>query len=240
MRRLAILVALALAACAPIDAGPARAPLPTQSPPPVLQPTNAGDRLPAAQAMRNFQIAVARVEPLAENMCRQRGNNSNCDFQILVDDRPGAPMNAFQTLDRNGRPVIVFTERLINDARNVDEIAFVLAHEAAHHIEGHIARQQQNAVIGATLIGGLVGGGSPEALRSAQQLGATVAARAYSKNFELEADATGTRIAHAAGFNPLRGAQFFFRIPDPGNRFLGTHPANADRLRVVQQVAATL
>lgn len=239
MRPVAILFALALAACMPVDT----APRPASAPPMALQPVDTGARLAPNQAMSNFQTAVARVEPVAERMCRQRGNNRNCDFLILMDDRPGAPMNAYQTLDRNGRPVIVFTERLINDARNVDEIAFVLAHEAAHHIEGHIARQQQNAVLGATLIGslaGAAGGNSPDAIQSAQRLGATVAARAYSKNFELEADATGTRIAHAAGFNPLRGAQFFFRIPDPGNRFLGTHPANADRLRVVQQVAATL
>jgi hypothetical protein len=38
----------------------------------------------------------------------------------------------------------------------------------------------------------------------------------------------------------LRGADFFFRIPDPGNTFLGTHPANADRLRVVTRTAARL
>jgi hypothetical protein len=34
--------------------------------------------------------------------------------------------------------------------------------------------------------------------------------------------------------------EFFFPIPDPGNKFLGTHPANADRLRTVQRVAASL
>ena len=73
-----------------------------------------------------------------------------------------------------------------------------------------------------------------------QEVGATVGGRSYSKNFELEADALGTRITAEAGYDPLRGAQFFFRIPDPGNRFLGTHPPNADRLRTVQQVAAGL
>jgi predicted Zn-dependent protease len=239
MRVVAVFFALVLSACAPLDT----APPPSRATPVVLQPVGSGAPLSSTQAMANFGAAVTRIEPVAERICQQRGNNSNCDFLILVDDRPGAPMNAYQTLDRSGRPVIVFTERLIADARNVDEIAFVLAHETAHHIEGHIARQQQNAILGATLIGGLagaLGGGSPDAVQTAQQLGASVAARAYSRNFELEADATGTRIAHAAGFNPLRGSEFFFRIPDPGNRFLGTHPANADRLRVVQQVAATL
>lgn len=237
MRFAAILFAMSLAACAQLP--PAPPPVQAVAPAPV----QAGARLPLAQAQNNFRIAAARVEPLAENLCRQRGNNANCDFLILVDDRPRQPINAFQTLDRTGRPVLVFTLALIADARNIDEIAFVLGHEAAHHIEGHLARQQQNAALGAVLLGSLasaMGNTSPDAISSAQRLGGTVAARAYSKNFELEADATGTRIAHAAGFDPLRGAEFFFRIPDPGNRFLGTHPANADRLRMVQQVAASL
>jgi len=38
----------------------------------------------------------------------------------------------------------------------------------------------------------------------------------------------------------LRGSEFFFRIPDPGNKFLGTHPANADRLSTIRAVAARL
>jgi predicted Zn-dependent protease len=191
--------------------------------------------------MRNFNFAVSRIEPVAEQMCRQRGTQQNCDFKIVVDDRPGQPVNAYQTLDRSGRPIIAFTVPLIADARSRDEIAFVMAHEAAHHIEGHIARQQQNAALGAVLLGTLAGAmGTVEktAISTAQRLGASVGARTYSKDFELEADALGTRIAAAAGFDPLKGAQFFFRIPDPGDKFLGTHPANADRLRTVQRVAA--
>jgi len=60
----------------------------------------------------------------------------------------------------------------------------------------------------------------------------------YSKDFELEADALGTVITAQAGFDPLLGADFFFRIPDPGNSFLGTHPANADRVAIVRRTAA--
>jgi len=210
---------------------------------PAIQPTTALAQLSQRQAIENFNIAVARIEPVAEQMCRQRNPNQNCDFQIVVDDRPNQPVNAYQTLDRNGRPIIAFTVPLIADARNRDEIAFVMAHEAAHHIEGHIARQQTNAVVGAVLIGGLAGvfGATDQStIDAATRIGANVGARSYSKDFELEADALGTRIAAAAGFDPLNGAQFFFRIPDPGDRFLGTHPANADRLRTVQRVAAGL
>ena len=236
MRLTPIALVLAMAACTPVvvDEGPSVAP---------LQQTANAPKVSRAQAMNNYRRAVARVEPVAEALCRQRAPSLNCDFRIVVDDRNGEAVNAYQTLDNNGRPILGFTTGLIAEARNEDEIAFVMAHETAHHIEGHIARQQQNAMMGAVLLGGLagaLGSTSADAINSAQRIGATVGARSYSKNFELEADALGTRIAHSAGYNPLRGAQFFFRIPDPGDRFLGTHPANGDRLKTVQRVAAGL
>ncbi|MBE0413576.1 M48 family metallopeptidase [Yoonia sp.] len=195
------------------------------------------------RAMDNFVQVVATVAPVAERFCRQRAVDQNCDFQIVVDTRPELGANAYQTLDRQGRPVIGFTPALIAETRNRDELAFVLAHEAAHHIRGHIGRTQRNATVGALVFGELAGAmGISDAavIQSAQQMGANVAARSYSKEFELEADALGTQITAAAGYDPLQGAAFFFRIPDPGDRFLGTHPANADRLRTVQRVAAGL
>jgi predicted Zn-dependent protease len=196
----------------------------------------------ANQAARSFVRVVQTLEPVAERECRARTSGVNCDFNIVVDDRPGQPANAFQTLDKNGRPVVAFTLALIADARNEDELAFVLGHEAAHHIGGHIARQQQNAVAGAVIFAGLatLSGGGAEAVRSAQKLGAEVGARSYSKDFELEADALGTIITKRAGYDPLRGAEFFTRIPDPGDKFLGTHPPNASRIDVVRRTAAGL
>ena len=190
-----------------------------------------------------FIGVVAAVEPVAEAECRARSPQLNCDFLIVVDDRANLPPNAFQTLDDTGRPILAFTLALINDVRNGDELAFILAHEASHHIAGHLARQERNAVLGAAVFGqlaGAVGPADPEAIRMAQQLGAAVGARSYSRDFELEADALGTVIAARAGFDPLRGAEFFFRIPDPGNRFLGTHPPNAERVATVRRVAAEL
>ena len=192
---------------------------------------------------RSFVAVVSAVEPVAEAQCRARNPRTNCDFRIVVDDRPGQPPNAFQTLDETGRPILAFTLGLIGDMQNPDELAFVLSHEAAHHILGHLARQRQNASLGAQVFGSLAGtisGGNPDQVRAAQEIGASVGARSYSKDFELEADALGTEIAAAAGFDPVLGAQFFTRIPDPGNRFLGTHPPNADRIAIVRRTAARL
>ena len=203
-----------------------------------LQPSVSSTRTNA----RSFARVVETVESVAESECLARTRNMNCDFNIVVDDRPGMPANAFQTLDRQGRPIIAFTLALIDDARNEDELAFVMGHEAAHHIAGHIARQQQNAVAGAVIFAGLatLSGGDANTVRSAQELGAQVGARSYSKDFELEADALGTIITQRAGYNPIRGAAFFTRIPDPGDRFLGTHPPNASRIETVRRTAAGL
>lgn len=228
-----ILAVGALSACdvAPVQTGP------TSAAPQPSAPT-----LSAQQSARSFLRVVQTVEPVAERECRARTSGVNCDFNIVVDDRPGEPANAYQTVDKQGRPVVAFTLALIADARNEDELAFVLGHETAHHIAGHIGRQQQNAVAGAVIFAGLatLTGGDASAVRSAQRLGAQVGARTYSKDFELEADALGTVITKRAGYDPLRGAEFFTRIPDPGDRFLGTHPPNASRIDVVRRTAAGL
>ena len=233
-RYLGVIVTLALvAACEPVPV----------SGPVVQAPVQTADvPVTANQAARSFVQVVQTLEPVAERECRARTSGINCDFNIVVDDRPGQPANAYQTEDRSGRPVIAFTLALIGDARNVDELAFVMGHEAAHHIEGHIARQQQNAVAGAVIFAGLatLSGGDATAVESAQRLGAQVGARRYSKDFELEADALGTIITARAGYDPLRGAEFFTRIPDPGDRFLGTHPPNSARLDTVRRTAAGL
>jgi len=182
------------------------------------------------------------MEPVAEAECRRLAPDLNCDFKIVVDDRPGQAPNAFQTLDKNGRPILAFNIPLIATVRNADELAFVTGHEAAHHISRHLARQQRNATAGALVLAGItaLAGGGDSAVQSAQELGATVGARTYSKDFELEADQLGTIITHKAGYDPVRGAAFFTRIADPGNQFLGTHPPNASRIEIVRKTAATL
>ncbi len=208
------------------------------APPAVPEPSGAPVQ-PARVAAENFLTVVSQVEPVAERYCRSRGLARTCDFRIVIDDRPGQPPNAFQTLDSMGRPVIGFTLALIADARNPDELAFVLGHEAAHHIEGHIPQRQEQAMSGALLAGVLAqaSGLSPDEIKAAQSLGAEVAARSYSKDFELQADALGAEIALLAGYDPVKGTGFFDRLPDPGDKFLGSHPPNAQRKA---QVLATV
>lgn len=241
MLRISAIIGLAMLATACTDPVVSPVAPPPPDPVPAAAPASeAEDELTTLRATRRaFAEVTRRLEPVAESECRRRAPGVNCDFRIIVDSRPGIPPNAFQTLDDNNRPVIIFTIALLKDAKNADEIAFVMGHEAAHHIEGHLARRDENAALGAIIFAGIASslGGNVE---SASELGAAVGARSYSKDFELEADALGTVITARAGYAPIRGAEFFNRIPDPGDRFLGTHPPNAQRLATVRRVAAGL
>ncbi|WP_323765099.1 M48 family metallopeptidase [Marinovum sp.] len=228
---------LFLSACAAIAPLP---PLPDEADAPL---SDAQVQRRADAAARQFVAVVEAVEPVAEAECRRVRRRGPCDFQIVVDDRPGQAPNAFHTLDRQGRPIIAFNLGLILAVRNADELAFVMGHEAAHHIGGHIERAQRNATLGSEIFGraaGAISGGDSGAISAGLELGAAIGRRSFTKDFELEADAIGTIIAHKAGFNPVRGAEFFTRIPDPGNRFLGTHPPNGARIETVRRVAAGL
>ncbi len=211
----------------------------TTSAPVEQRPSRQLDPVPASVAKRNFNAVVARMEPVAEQECRNRTRNVNCDFNIVVNPDVDLPPNAYQTLDKSGRPVIGFTQKLIATMQNRDEVAFVLGHEAAHHIRGHIPKTQQSAVAGA-LIGTIIAAGLGVEAQPVQDIGATIGARRFSKDFELQADELGTILTYRAGYDPVRGSLYFQRIPDPGDRFLGTHPPNADRQAIVRRTASSL
>lgn len=248
MTKAAVTVAagvLALAGCVqvqvptPMPAPPVPAPAGT-APLPAAGGPSFGMGSPQAAA-RTFVQVVQQMEPVIERECLQRRTRPiNCDFQFVVDDRPSQEPNAFQTIDRAGRPIIGFTLSLIAAAQNRDELAFVVGHEASHHILNHLDQKSRTSTAGAVILGGAaaVYSGNPAAVDAARRVGATLGSRYYSKEWELEADYLGAVITMNAGFDPQRGAAFFARMPDPGNRVLGSHPSNAARVGQVSQAVA--
>ena len=168
------------------------------------------------------------VEPVGEDLCRRYRPQFNCDFEVVVYKKNPNLVNAFQTIKSDGRPLIVFSQGLIEHARNEDELAFVLGHEMAHHHEGHLYQQYQIARSGAEGFGGLISlvGASDRLVRNAEHFGARLGGLKFSKTYGLEADRLGTWIATIAGYDAWRGAAFFMHMSDPGDQLLGTHPPN--------------
>lgn len=240
----ALILTLALCACdvpaiAPLSdpQRPRTASQIASAPPPLSAPIS---------ATQMFSYVVSAVQPVATRECHRRTTQVNCDFQVVIDPRKRARANAYQSVDETGRPVLTFTRALINQVQNPDELAFILSHEAAHHVLRHLSRQAQNADAGAETFADLatLTGGSAADVASAQKLGAAVGAYSYTKEFELEADELGTIITHRAGYNPLIGAQFFTSFSGPasgsGPGFFSTHPPNAERLDLVRRTSARL
>ncbi len=228
MRRLIALALLPLLAACDVTTTTSSAP---------SEPLPKVTRTGSPQTLADYRAVVRRVEPVAERACRANTSGMNCDFDIRIDNNPRMGANAYQTYDRSGRPILAFTPALLRQMRNRDEVAFALSHEAAHHISGHIRQTQTTATAGA-ILGNVLGtavGLDPAGVEAATNIGGTVGARRFSKEFELEADAMGARIAEAAGYDALRGVLYFMDAADPGNRFLGTHPPNADRIRIVRR-----
>lgn len=196
-------------------------------------------------AMRDTQSSVnayyrvaARVEPVAESVCRSLHSNKPrnfCDFQVKVNTDPSEPPNAYQTIGRDGRPIITFNVNMLRSFRNDDEIAFVFGHEAGHQIARHIEQTQNNQLAGAVLGGILVAVGGGDA-QVGVDIGGAIGGRSYSKKYELQADTIAAHIADRAGYNAAIGARTFERTRG-SSALLATHPPSTQRL---DQVARTI
>ncbi|WP_230312223.1 M48 family metallopeptidase [Paracoccus lichenicola] len=206
---------------------------------------------PAAGAAR-FQRVASRVQPVAERLCNAELAEKGADCRVQLGlDMQRTDRNAYFTYagPGNGNPVIRFTVPMLQDVESDDEVAFIMGHEYGHLIGQHIVKQQQQAVAGALILGAITAYGNAQAASAGQsydpnavsrnmEIGAAVGSKAYSQTYELESDMLGTRIAMAAGYDPVKGAQFFARDEAARSRngqlsFWGTHPADSRRLAVV-------
>lgn len=245
MKRIAAILGtamLAVSACAPLPMEQGN--MPAGQGPLIIEPAPhlVNDGSPQSAA-RMFVQVMRHMEPAVERECVQRRTQPiNCDFQFVVDDRSGLDPNAFQTIDASGRPIIGFTISLIAETRNSDEIAFVVGHEASHHILNHLDRKAGAAAAGAVILGSMASiyGSNEAAVEAAQRIGASVGSRYYSQDWELQADYLGAVMTTNAGFDPVNGARFFERLPDPGNHVLGTHPPRAARMEQVRRAVADI
>lgn len=200
-----------------------------------------------SRAVADYRAVAPRVERAAEAFCREElpgRQASYCDFTLRLIDDPRAPPNAFQTVGRDGRPVIGVTTALLSQTGGRDEIAFVMSHEAGHHIAQHLPKQQSSQMAGAMILGALAtaigGDATPAAQRSvreAMDIGGLLGGRVYAQRFELEADVVGAYIAARAGYDPDKGAAIFTRpaLARGSSGLLSTHPPSPQRQATVSR-----
>lgn len=209
-------------------------------------------QIPTLEGLDRFERVAKRVEPHAEAMCRQETPERDCDLIIRVDLDPTKPANAHQTVNSDG-PLIIVTSPLLQGTKNDDEVAFVMGHEAGHHIAKHLDKQVQQQLAGALIFGvaaAYAGSGSynpyqQQNVENAMNAGAAIGSVAYSQTYELEADMLGAYIAEAAGYDAEKGSLLFARR-EGGNvagengamSLWSTHPRSPQRIATVRYAVA--
>lgn len=209
--------------------------------------------IPLMAGLERFESVAKRIEPHAEAMCRQETPDRDCDLHIRVELDPRAPANAYQTVNSDG-PLIIMTATLLQGTRNDDEVAFVMGHEAGHHIAKHLDKQVQQQLVGALILGAAAayaGAGNPNQYQAQQDVsnamdaGAALGGHAYSQTYELEADMLGAYIAESAGYNAEKGSLLFARREggsvkgEAGAMSLwSTHPRSPERVATVRYAVA--
>ena len=143
---------------------------------------------------------------------------------------------------------------LILATHNESELAAVMAHEIAHVLQNHLARQLENrkdlhlpsmaAILGAIILSSnnpkLGNAALATTLAGSQQLRLN-----FSRQYEREADYIGLKILAKAGFNPQGMANFFARLHqrtewlhETTPELLRTHPVTLSRLAESRQQAS--
>lgn len=135
---------------------------------------------------------------------------------------------------------------LITSAKNMDEVAGVMAHEVAHVSQRHYSRSNEEfkgqglLTLAGLLVGALVASQADSDVGTAVLLGSQAALMDkqlnYSRNQEREADRIGMQYMYAAGYNPQSMADFFEVMHRSSSRisflpdFWFTHPLTTERM----------
>ena len=180
------------------------------------------------------QAVVNYVRSLGEEIVRAAGPQPFTYHFYVIED---PEINAFAA---PAGYIYVHTGTILH-AKNVSELAGVMAHEVGHVARRHIANnynRQRNTgifynilVLAASIFGGGYAG-------QAASVGGGLAATAYVNKFgrddERDADAFAVEVMPRAGYQPMGLVTFFQTIPREagagGGGFLSSHPAPAERI----------
>jgi len=126
--------------------------------------------------------------------------------------------------------------------QNPNQIAFILGHEMAHVIEGHVMER----MLSSSLVKAMKKAGH---LRAATgplaKIGVQFLERAYSRENEFRADRFGVRLVSAAGFDPGGAIDLFLRLEplqkdSTLGQYFSTHPSCGERIDHVRGMLKTI
>ena len=160
------------------------------------------------------------IEPSVFAICNSANTHERplaCSFQLEVSNKPVAKPNAKTWKGKDGIAHISVNSAMLRMFQNIDEIAFVLAHEAAHTVANHHGKIGHKNLSGGFTI-----------------------SHDNSQYMELEADVIGSVIAANSGFDPVKGADLLTRLTGGAEVKSKSHPELKRRLEAIAKTSGTL
>jgi predicted Zn-dependent protease len=190
----------------------------------------------------NDPIVVGYVSRIGEDVLRAAGPQP-FEYRFYVLDQP--EINAFA----GPAGGVYVNSGTILKARNVSELAGVIAHEVGHVVRRHVAQnysKQQAANIGEQVLvfgASIVGGGAAAAGAGLiGGIGTMAVLNSFGREAEREADDFAVGVLPQAGYDPNGLPSFFETLMAEGGSqmpvFLSSHPATADRLAATRAAIA--
>lgn len=145
----------------------------------------------------------ARVKRITDAVLQAAGEKPD-QWVVRVLDSDPKVMNAYVV---GGKYIYVWTG-LLERKPSDDDLGLILSHETGHSLLKHNERRANDASstwAGLASLGALLSPKNKDALTTLS----TSITSAYSRGDEEEADAIGVCIARRAGFDPMRGLDFF-------------------------------
>lgn len=197
--------------------------------------------IPTGTVTRRLQRVSVSPEESAETILVRlmaqnnipRGTITN--IQVVDADQLNAATNGQQ---------IIITDELWRTLQTNDQRAFVIAHELAHVVEGHIPETMlrqvglsliSRLVIDRYLPGGDLGG---VLLNRASNAALALFDLKFSRGAELEADEAGLQLMTQANYRPMAAVETLeiLQAASPGSalpEFLQSHPLEESRIRAL-------
>jgi hypothetical protein len=156
-----------------------------------------------------------------------------CGYPVVL--RESDAVNAYADGNR-----IIITKGMMRFAQQDQELALVVAHELGHNLMGHLDKKKTNHMLGTIIDLAAAANGV-----STHGTFANMGSKAFSQNFEAEADYVALYYMNAAGL-PLEGSANFWRqmaAEHPGS--IGTshsasHPATSERFLAISNTIAEI
>ena len=216
------------------------------------QISNSPDRAERSVTMSEASAKLTRIynsiASEASLTCRRQGERSidDCnDWPIDIEDE--SIFNAYASGDNQ----ITFFRQVFKVASDA-EIAFILAHEIAHHSLDHINESKRNTAIGAiagALVGAAVLGAIGDGCESSQtdctadddlmsdsmNIGASLGRLTYSRAQEAESDRFAITVLRNSGYQLNQARPLLLYMGNKGSgrvgsTFFDTHPSGPERV----------